>query len=327
VAWAIVELAPNAILLVDPEGRIVLANAQADDLFAYGPDGLVGREVDDLVPESLRARHRSHRAAYGADPHTRPMGMGLDLQAARADETTFPVEIALSPIDVDGVPHVVAVVRDITDRLEAERKLQAAQREVSVLADRERIARDLHDSVIQRLFAAGMSLQATAGRAEPAVQERISGVVEDLDATIRELRQAIFQLTAHTLDPHSIRRQVLDVADQAAEALGFEPALRLDGPLESLDGEQAEHLLAVLREALTNVARHAQATEAQVTISVGDELELVVRDDGRGVDPDATPGRGTANLEDRASALGGTVEVVPAEVRGTVVRWTVPLGR
>jgi signal transduction histidine kinase len=252
------------------------------------------------------------------------MGTGLDLCATRRDGTTFPVEIALSPLDLDGQIHVVAIVRDITDRLEAERQLQVAEQELSVLEDRERIARDLHDTVIQRLFAAGMSLQAVAAQPGPDVESRVTGVIDELDETIRDIRQTIFHLTAHTLERASLRRQIVDVVDREEEGLGFAPDVQFNGPVESLDDERSEHLLAVLREALSNVARHARASRVEVKVDVGAELILTVTDDGVGMPADAVAGGGTVNLRQRAGALGGVVEVRAAEPRGTCVRWSVP---
>jgi PAS domain S-box-containing protein len=326
VAWAIVALAPNGILLVGADGDIVLANDQAEEMFGYEPGQLLGVAVDELVPTDLRAGHHRHRDAYAADPRTRPMGSGLDLRAARRDGTSFPVEIALSPLDLEGRPHVVAIVRDITERMQAERQLQAAREELSVLEDRERIARDLHDTVIQRLFAAGMSLQAVAAQGNPEVQQRVGTIIDELDETIREIRQAIFRLTAHNLERTSVRRRVVAIVDEAEEVLGFAPEVRFDGAIETVDEDRSVHLLAVLREALSNVTRHARASRVQVRVSVDDELRLLVVDDGVGIPVDATPGGGTVNLRERAEALGGSVVIEQGPPRGTVVRWVVPLG-
>ncbi len=449
IAWAIVELAPNAILLVEPEGTIVLANHQAEEMFGFAPGELFGADVDRLVPQQIRNLHRAHRRAYHADPRTRPMGSGLDLYATRRDGTTFPVEIALSPlvrgeksrvvvivrditervqaesrireiqqtldaaqegvfvIDADSLQiayvnvgaadqlgrttdelsamsvldvnpnydedafrallqpliarqlpsltvitshrrrdgtevdvecvfqspdvlrdgerrSIVAFARDITDRLEAEHQLEAAERELSVREDRERIARDLHDTVIQRLFAAGMTLQAAAAQATPEVESRVGGVIDELDQTIRDIRQTIFRLTAHTLERASLRRQIVEVVEQEQEILGFAPEVRFNGAVETVDSLRSEHLLAVLREALSNVARHAQAAKVEVQIDVGNELTLTVTDDGTGMPADVVAGGGTANIRERAKALGGAVEVGAHEPSGTSVRWSVP---
>ena len=327
LAWAVVELAPNAILLVDRGGRVLLANQQADEMFGATPGQLVGGTVEDLVPPEIRGRHAELRDRYHADPHTRPMGAGLDLHARRCDGTLFPVEIALSPLEHAGEATVVVIIRDITDRLEGERQLQAARQELSVLEDRERIARDLHDTVIQRLFAAGMSLQAATAQAEPTVAGRVNAVIDELDETIRDIRQAIFRLTAHTLDRTSLRRQLMTVVEQEEEVLGLAPEVRFHGPVESVPDELGEHLLAVLREALSNVGRHARASRVLVDLEVGDELTLTVDDDGVGVDPDAVPGGGTANLRERAEVVNGSIEVAPNRPRGTRLRWAAPIDR
>jgi PAS domain S-box-containing protein len=325
VTATIVDLAPNGILLVDPDGRIVLANQQAERMFGYDPGELLTAEVGDLVPAHLRDAHRGHRAAYQRDPRTRPMGVGMDLFATRRDGTSFPVEIALSPLDLEGRTHVVTIVRDISERKEAERQLLAVEQEVALLEDRERIARDLHDTVIQRLFAAGMSLQAAAAKAEPEVQERVGGVIDELDATIRDIRQAIFRLTAHTLDRASVRRRIVAVVEQEEEVLGFAPEVRFDGPIESVDESLAEDLLAVVRELLSNVGRHARAARAEVRVAVDDRLTIEVLDDGVGVPEDAVPGGGTVNLRKRAESIGGELRLEPRSPRGTAARWSVPL--
>ena len=324
VAWAIVALAPNAILLVRPDGTIALANRQAEEMFGYEPDELLGADVDVLVPARIRHRHRAHREGYEADPRTRPMGSGLDLFATRSDGSTFPVEIALSPLEMDGQVHVVAIVRDIAERIEAQRLLQAAEQELHLLEDRERIARDLHDTVIQRLFAAGMTLQATAAQAAPEIGERVGRVIDELDATIRDIRQAIFRLTAHTLDRHSIRRRIVGVVEQEEPALGFAPEVRFEGAIETVDDERAEELLAVLREALSNVARHARAGSVVIEVSIGEDVVLAVTDDGVGLPTEIGPGRGLGNMALRAEALGGTCSIEAASPRGTTVRWVVP---
>jgi signal transduction histidine kinase len=246
----------------------------------------------------------------------------------RSDGTDVDVECVFQSPEVlrDGERRsVVLFARDITDRLEAERQLQAAEQELSVLEDRERIARDLHDTVIQRLFAAGMSLQVAASKAEPEVGAKVSGVIDELDLTIQDIRQTIFRLTAHRLERTSLRRQVVEVVEQEEEILGFTPQVRFDGPIEALDEVRGEHLLAVLREALSNVGRHADATSVRVTLRrtvAGAELEI--DDDGAGFDVDGPAGMGLANLRDRVRAIGGelTVESIPGT--GTTVRARLP---
>jgi signal transduction histidine kinase len=209
-------------------------------------------------------------------------------------------------------------------------RLHERTQELTLLEDRERIARDLHDTVIQRLFATGLALQAAQRLSDrPEVEERIAQAVDDLDVTVRQIRSAIFELDSRRIPGRSLRREVLDLAGEATRALGFEPAVRFDGPVDTaVSDRSAEHLLAVLREALANVARHAQATSATVDLRVtGDTLSLEVSDDGQGgaTGPTAV-GHGLRNMNERATALGGSCEIGPLSAgRGTALRWTVPL--
>ena len=157
---------------------------------------------------------------------------------------------------------------------------------LAILQDRDRIARDLHDLVIQRLYATGMSLQgAVPLLTRPEAASRVSNAVDALDETIREIRSAIFSLQARgDSRAHGLRAQVLEVADEMSAPLGFAPSLRLVGPLdETVPTEVGEHLLGALREALSNAARHAHASRVDVTVQADTELALRVRDNGAGM--------------------------------------------
>src|SRR4051812_9302750 len=158
-------------------------------------------------------------------------------------------------------------------------------REHSVLADRERIAHDLHDTVIQRLFATGMAMQGTSRLTQrDDVAERIHQHINDIDETIRHIRSVIFELDAPRMPGGSLRRDVLDVIAEAARGFGFDPSTHLEGPIDlQAPAELGTHVLAVLREALSNVARHANARKVDVRVTVGNELVLEVQDDGVGL--------------------------------------------
>ncbi|GAA3453304.1 two-component system sensor histidine kinase [Dactylosporangium matsuzakiense] len=211
--------------------------------------------------------------------------------------------------------------------LALERARAQDEREMlAVVGDRERIARDLHDVVIQRLFAAGMQLQGAAYRSsQDDVRERIGRVTDDLDTTIREIRGAIFELRGAA--GHSLRKALRDLVDEAAESLGFRPALRIDGPIDTaVPDAQRTALLAVLRESLSNVAKHARATSVRVLVAAGGgSLDLAVEDDGVGPAAAGSSGHGLPNMRARASDLGGECTVAAAETRGTRVAWKVPI--
>jgi signal transduction histidine kinase len=199
----------------------------------------------------------------------------------------------------------------------------------AVLDDRDRIARDLHDLVIQRLYATGMSLEGVTARAgDSEIGRRVSSAVDALDDTIKEIRSAIFSLHARPdPDQAGLRAQILAVADESAEGLGFAPGLRMAGRLdEAVPAEAGEHLLSALREALSNAARHAAATKVDVTVEAGSDLVLTVRDNGTGI-KDTTRRSGLGNLTERAELLGGTLEIAAPDGGGTKLIWRVPLGQ
>ena len=198
---------------------------------------------------------------------------------------------------------------------------------LALLEDRDRIGRDLHDLVIQRLFAIGLSLQgATRLTDEPDVTRRLSTAVDDLDATIHEIRRSIFALGAHDTGT-DVQSEVTEIVERAAATLKFRPSLEFHGAVRTLaPAELVPDLLAVLREALSNAARHAQASAVRVVVSVEDGFSLVVEDDGVGIPPDATES-GLRNIRRRASQRGGRCEINAAGEGGTGTRllWTVPL--
>jgi PAS domain S-box-containing protein len=456
--WGLVDAAPDGIVLADESGQILLVNRRMEELFGYDRGDLLGRSVDDLLPERLRQVHRAHRTRYRVEPRTRTMGAGLRLFGRRQDGAELPVEISLSPLATEAGLRVVAVVRDISDRvaaetearriretldatrdavlifdaeswrftyvnqgavdqlgysheellgmtmlhiapefdeaglrallepfeagevsvsmfntthrrrdgsdvpveiilqpawiedgrprafvkivrdisdrLDAEDRLWHAEQDLHLFEDRERIARDLHDIVIQRLFAAGMSVQAVLSRTEdPTHAQRLAGVVDELDQTVREIRTVIFGLQADLQTAGGVRAEVLRIVAEERLVLGFEPRVHFEGIIESMPEPVASQLLPILREALTNVGRHARATSVHVTVNVGRAVTLRVVDNGIGFpegrgDPPPTVGgggNGIRNARQRAEALGGWFLVGRGEHSGTVLEWCVPL--
>ena len=208
----------------------------------------------------------------------------------------------------------------------AERRRDAEQ--LVVYEDRDRIARDLHDLVIQQLFATGMQLESTARLIDrPDAAARVRRAVDDLDSTIREIRSTIYALTTEPSgETDSLRSRFFDVIDAGTEQLGHTPAVRMAGLVDSsVPSPIAEHLLAVLREALSNAARHAEARRVEVVLDVGARVSLTVRDDGRGLPSTLQRRSGLAHLEARAREVGGTFTIGPAEGSGTELVWTAPL--
>jgi PAS domain S-box-containing protein len=209
--------------------------------------------------------------------------------------------------------------------LELERARQDRE-QMMLIGDRERIARDLHDHVIQQLFATGMALQSTLPLVERSlVGDRLIDAIDSLDETIREIRNTIYNIS-RPFDEMHLRAQIVELVDAAEEGLGFVPALRFEGPVDAgVSAAAVPHVFAVLREALSNVARHAAATAVSVQVSIADgKVFVTVADNGVGV-TEQSRRSGLANLEERARLLGGSFAVtLPAE-GGTRLDWVVPL--
>jgi signal transduction histidine kinase len=203
---------------------------------------------------------------------------------------------------------------------------QERTRRLQVQADRDRIARDLHDHVVQRIFATALSLDRlgrSIDRRQPEVAERLARSVDELDQTIAEIRSAIFELqNDDDTPPVTLGRQVADLVRQVTEGHPLRRDVRVRGRVEELPGALVPDLLAVVRELVTNVVRHAGASRVTVTLTVDDQVQVLVTDDGRGLHP-ASVRSGLANLADRAEQRGGRLTVQPRP-EGTQVRWSVP---
>lgn len=317
-AEALFDSCPDGVILIADSGEILLANPVAASMFGRTIDELIGSSVDDMVPLEFRAQHPQRRADYGEHATIRPMGTGLRLFAQDAGGGMFPVEVSLSPVTIDGEQRTIATIRDVTDR-------QAFATEMAMLQDRERIARDLHDMVIQRLFAAGMSLQAVQGTAFPQiVADRIAATITELDDTIRELRVAIFRLGQNP-EHRSLSAQLTELVHERARHLGFEPELRLVGDIDHLPEFIADQLVATVTEGLSNVVRHAKANAARVHIEhVGTRLSLTIVDDGQGLPEEPKRSGGLSNMMWRAAELGGSCTVGHNDPSGTALSWQVP---
>lgn len=238
-------------------------------------------------------------------------------------------------LPMDGVPfgdQSATMLEGFAAQAAVALQLAEARREgerVVLYEDRDRIARDLHDLVIQRLFASGMQLESMVRLLdnEEAVA-RIHAIVDDLDGTIREIRSAIYALqTPAESRSSSLRAQLLTVADAATGALGFAPSVRFDGPVDTaVPAEVAPHLVAVLVEALSNAARHAQSTRVDVAVRVdATEVQLRVTDNGIGLSPDGRRS-GLLNLAERAVSLGGSLKAAAQQAPlGTELLWAAPL--
>jgi signal transduction histidine kinase len=294
--------------------------------------GILGQLLRD--PQPLRLDDLTeHPAASGLPPGHPPMGsfIGAPIRV-RGDvfgNLYLTEKRGGGPFSVEDEAAVVALAA-VAGSAIANVKLSVRSRELSIVRERDRIGRDLHDTVIQNLYATGLGLQAAQriGMEAADVQARIGRAIESIDATVKEIRSTIFALHDAPSEDRSPRARILGVAEEMASLLGFPPRLRLEGPIDTVvDREVADQLIPVLRESLTNVAKHARASTVVVRVEVLDgAVELEVVDDGVGLPATLRPnGMGVANVRERAELFGGEASFASVAGGGTRVLWRIPL--
>jgi len=299
------------------------------DAIGHLPEGhgILGLLIVDPRPLRLRDLGK-HEQSYGFPPHHPDMHSFLGVPILVRDSVFGNLYLCdkrgADEFSEEDERLAIALAAAAGVAIENARLMERVE-EVAVIEDRERIARDLHDKVIQRLFAAGMTLQTLApvpGRQE--LSNRIDDVVDELDVTIREIRSTIFALK--TPSQRGLRVSIFAMVDGARELLGFSPELSIDGPVDAVVSEKtAEHLLAVLQEALSNVAQHAGASQVSVMVEAGTDVVVRVIDNGKGLPTDPTDGRGLPNLRYRAATMGGDMTAERLDSGGTLVEWRVPV--
>lgn len=311
---AIVTIATNHADTVRPRGRWVAAGSDAPDADAPGSD----------------AEESSAEADAPGVITEQPLMAGDDPIGSVVLHHYEPPHLAQQ--DLAGL----AGVAEIASLAIAYDERQQIAHELEVLADRHRIARDLHDHVIQRLFAVGMALQTMSMGPEVSASadlaDRVNTVINDLDATVAQIRTSIFDLQtssrAGTPSPPSLRRRLLDVVEQVTAHTRLSPAVRFDGTLDTVvDDVLASHIEAVVREAMSNVVRHSGAAAVEVVVAcTATAVTVGVTDDGCGLSANVQH-RGLRNLADRAIECGGSLELAAGPSGGTVLTWTAPWHR
>jgi signal transduction histidine kinase len=334
-----------ALLAIPDDERHVLTYAYAEGDSAELTRGLVLSAAASLSGRVLASGEPVTTEDFAADERASPVARGAMSQIGHA--IVFPLGV---PGNVRGVltagrlhgappfpPAQAEVVSSFATQAGVALELAASRSDaerLSLFEDRDRIARDLHDLVIQRLYATGMSLEGTMPMiTRPEVRSRISGAVDAMDDTIKDIRATIFALQArdHADAQPDIRGSIVELVEEMTPLLGFAPSLRLGAGLRTeVAGEVADQALATLREALSNTARHAQASQVDVTVDItqGGRLVVQVSDDGIGV-PAEGRRSGLRNLASRAEKLGGELHLGPVREDvanpGTRLDWSVPL--
>jgi PAS domain S-box-containing protein len=323
---AILASALDCVITIDHEGRVLEMNRPAEATFGYRAEDAVGREMAELiVPPSLRERHRAGFARCVETGDGNLLGRRIEITGMRSDGSEFPVELAITRINLPGPPMFTGYLRDITERTEAEAELRASRARIVTAADaeRRRIERDLHDGAQQRLVHLSLMLRLTRRRFEADPSDGLAALdeaIEELAAATSELRELARGIHPAVLSDGGLAPALLALTErsQPRARLVSVPEQRLPAPVEAT-------AYFVVAEALTNVTRHAEAGSAAVAARLDDgRLVVEVSDDGRG-GADGS-GSGLSGLADRAAALGGALELTSAAGEGTTVRVSIPCG-
>lgn len=326
---AVFEAAPDGIVIVDESGAIHDANPAALRMFGYSAVELEGAPIDILVPDDLRARHEAHRYAFVQAPRARPMGVGMELRGRRRDGSLFPVEIGLSPLESQAGNRIIAIIRDLTLRLRLRRFGAEALRGME--EERRRIALELHDDTAQRLSALLIMLRTSmALDDDDERREMLDGVRAQLLDTAEAVRRIARGLRPPALADLGLAAAIRGHVRDLEPALRIPVALDLEGVDGLLNLDERLVMYRVVQEALSNIARHADATSANVSLHRDDDLvRVTVRDDGRGFDPellDEDRGLGLLGMQERAWMIGARIMLESKIGEGTVIRLDVPIG-
>jgi signal transduction histidine kinase len=312
--------------------RFITYGLDAEERAAIGPEpqgkGILGEIISH--PSPLRIDHLgSHPKSFGFPANHPPMDRFLGVPVTTGDGHIYGNLYLTEPLDgepfSEEAEHLVEAFGRAAGLVIDQEILRTGVRELTLSEERERLARDLHDTVIQRLFGVGLALQISLSSVlDDDVRSRINNVLDELDATIHEIRTTIFEIDQDQTPGETLEQRVTQLSGEVESRLGVLAELKVASGIDTEIGPRcAQHVVQALREILSNIVRHSEATEVHIQVDTTQNLiEVIVRDNGVGFTPNVGSGRGLRNLSSRARDLGGDCTIESELGNGTMVRWT-----
>lgn len=339
IAGSLLEAAPQAIIIVDKNATIMMANTETERLFGHTPDELAGQPLATLIPERLRAIHAMHDKGFFADPRNRPMGLNLDLKALRKDGKEFDAEISLGYFETDRGTLAVAFVSDVSQRKANERAIEEQREELRKLAgklmtaqddERRMIARNLHDDLSQRLASITMDLGKLVGKHPPQeIVAELRTIRQHASEAAAHVRQISHQLHPSILDDLGLKVALEELCKEFESWSGIMTHFRSENMPDYLPRHVSNCIYHIAGESLRNAAKHSQGGTVFVDVGVqGKTLQLNVTDNGVGFSAKAlgsNGGIGIMTMKERARLVGGKVWIEADSERGTRVSAEVPV--
>ncbi len=335
---AILEASLDAVITIDCEGRAVEFNSAAENMFGYRRVDIVGRELlDRIVPSRLREQARAGFADYRAAGRSAPHGQQFDAFAMKSDESEFPVEVAIAPIEIGDSTLITMYVRDASARKNAEQQVKLYQERVrSLMADllvteeheRRRLAVDLHDGLSQTIALAHMKLSVLRVSADERLAKSLDEIQELIAQANRTARSISFELSPPVLHDLGLEPAVQWLVENIQSRYGIEIVLEDDGAPKPADEKTRVILFRSIRELLINAAKHAGACHVNVRLRLEkDLLNAVIEDDGVGMEPDVVGVRGSGlfSIHERLRHVGGSMRIESTLGQGTKIHLCAPI--